>query len=106
MIFPGQWPGSLRRVWTFDPNQQVAYFKMYDECGASKKSGRMLGSKASGPLRGADDDCSEDEAIVYLEMPWDGQSIWNPDTEMYWDVAVEPIEPEMTQMIWVPTPVD
>lgn len=38
--------------------------------------------------------------MLYLQ--WDPTGNWNPDAEMYWNVAVEPIEPELTQMIWVP----
>jgi hypothetical protein len=44
-IFPTQWAGSTRRVWDYDPVQQCAWFKLYDECGGN-------------------DDCDEDETVV------------------------------------------
>lgn len=80
MIFPSQWPGSQHRVWSFDPINNYAYFKLYDECG------------------GTSSDCDEDESVVYMEYQ---KTIFGNDT--YWDVAVEPIEPQLTQMIWVDT---
>ena len=73
-IYPEQWPGSSRRMWDYDPIQNYAWFKLYDECDQA-------------------DDCSEDEAIVYLE--------WSKGDYVDWYVAVEPIEPEMTQLTWV-----
>jgi hypothetical protein len=73
-IYPDQWPGSKRRVWAYDPVDNVAWLKMYDECDQA-------------------DDCTEDETLVSME--------WVPPayTDMY--VAVEPIEPELTQLSWV-----
>jgi hypothetical protein len=32
-VFPTQWPGSQRRVWSYDAVNQYAWFKLYDECG-------------------------------------------------------------------------
>ena len=47
-LFPEQWAGSKRRMWAYDPIDQVAWFKLYDECDQN-------------------DDCTEDETIVNLE---------------------------------------
>jgi len=73
-VFPEQWPGSTRRVWDYDPLQSYAWFKLYDECDQA-------------------DDCDENESIVYLE--------WTSGDYVDWYVAVEPIEPEMTQLTWI-----
>lgn len=54
------------------------WFKLYDECGQA-------------------DDCDENESIVYLEWAGSGDGKDYVD----WYVAVEPIEPEMTQLTWV-----
>jgi hypothetical protein len=75
-VFPDQWPGSLRRVWDFDRENQRGWFKLYDECGGV-------------------DDCDENESIVYFTT--------NPASEVFFYVAVEPVEPELTQLIWTPT---
>jgi hypothetical protein len=61
--------------WSYDPQNNYAWFKMYDECG------------------GSGDDCDEDETIVAL--------LWVPPVYVDFYVAVEPIEPELTQMIWI-----
>lgn len=71
--YPTQWKGSLRRVWTWDPINNWAWFKLYDECSYV-------------------DDCDEDDTIVYLD-------IFNT-TYNDWYVAVEPEEPELTQLTW------
>lgn len=81
-IFPTQWTGSNRRVWTYDPVNQVPWFKMYDECGGNADD---------------DQDCTENETILFLP--------WVPPNFVGWEVAVEPIEPQLTQMIWVWTDV-
>ena len=47
-IFPEQWLGSTHRVWDYDPVNNRAWFKLYDECDQA-------------------DDCDEDESIVYLQ---------------------------------------
>ena len=78
-VFPGQWAGSKRRVWAYDPVDCVAWFKLYDEC------------------NGVTSDCDENETIVYLDYFGQGAT--------YWYVEVEPVEPELTQMIWVSTSV-
>ena len=54
---------------------------MYDECG------------------GDSSDCTEDETVLYIDWYTDdfGRNV------TYWDVAVEPIEPQLTQMIWIDT---
>lgn len=75
-VFPDQWPGSRNRVWDFDSVNQRGWFKMYDECGGV-------------------DDCDENEAIVYFTT--------DPASEDFFYVAVEPVEPELTQLIWTPT---
>jgi hypothetical protein len=75
-IFPDQWPGSERRVWSVDPVDNLVWFKLYDECGGSTTS-----------------DCDENELVAYLE--------WMPGDYVDFYVAVEPIEPELTQLIWV-----
>ncbi len=72
-VFVDQWAGSTRRVWDYDPVQQYAFFKLYDECNGA-------------------DDCDENESIVYLD--------WATGY-VDWYVAVEPIEPEMTQLTWI-----
>lgn len=78
-IFPDQWPGSQRRTWTYDNVNQYMWALMYDECG------------------GTSDDCDENAALVYLE--------WLPGNYTDWYVAVEPIEPELTQLVWINTTV-
>ena len=80
MIYLTQWAGSSRRVWSYDPINNCAWFKLYDECGGN-----------------GDDDCAENEAILALP--------WVPPAYVDWDVAVEPVEPQLTQMIWVWTDV-
>jgi hypothetical protein len=35
---PTQWAGSTRRVWGYDPINQFAWFKLYDECGGQDDS--------------------------------------------------------------------
>jgi len=78
-IFPTQWTGSTRRVWSYDYINNYAWFKMYDECG------------------GDSDDCDEDETVLALA--------WVPPVYVDWYVAVEPVEPELTQFIWTNTSV-
>ena len=78
-IFPGQWAGSKRRVWAYDPVDNVAWLKLYDECD------------------GTTEDCDENETIVYLDYFGSGATFFYTE--------VEPVEPELTQMIWVPTSV-
>ncbi len=62
-------------MWDYDPVQQYAFFKLYDECSGAPS-----------------DDCDENESIVYLD--------WATGY-VDWYVAVEPIEPEMTQLTWI-----
>jgi hypothetical protein len=66
-------------VWAYDPVDQVAWLKFYDEC------------------NGTTEDCDENETIVYLD--------WFGAGATYFYTEVEPVEPELTQMIWVPTSV-
>ena len=75
-VFPTQWPGSQRRVWDFDSVNQRGWFKFYDECGGV-------------------DDCDENETIIYFTT--------NPESEEFFYVAVEPVEPQLTQLLWTPT---
>jgi hypothetical protein len=73
--FPSQWPGTKRRVWSYDSQNGIAFFKLYDECG------------------GHDDSCDENECLCYLE--------WQPGDYVDFYVAVEPVEPQLTQAVWV-----
>jgi len=79
MIFTDQWPGSTHRVWSYDPVNNIAIFKLYDECG------------------GMSDDCDEDDSIVALT--------WVPPAWVGFNVLVEPTEPQLTQLTWVWTDV-
>lgn len=49
LVPPLMQPGSQHRVWSFDPVNNYAYFKMYDECG------------------GKSSDCTENESVVYID---------------------------------------
>ncbi len=82
-----QWPGSQRRVWSWDPVDLRFWAKMYDECGTQvSKGGQGLGGSTT-------TDCDENEAIVSMQPFAPGED--------FWYVFVEPIEPELTQMVWV-----
>ena len=61
-------------MWDYDPVQNYAWFKLYDECDQA-------------------DDCDEAESVVYLE--------WTGGDYVDWYVAIEPVEPELTQLTWV-----
>ena len=71
-----QWPGSTHKVWSYDPTTNYLWIKLYDECG-----GRV-------------DDCDENETILWLD--------WTQPGYVFWDIAVEPVEYQLTQMVWVP----
>ncbi len=92
-IFPDQWPGSQRRVWSWDPVDLRFWAKMYDECG-TQVSGGGGGAVVGGSTT---TDCDENEAIVSLQPFASGED--------FWYVFVEPVEPELTQMVWVWTDV-
>ena len=52
-----QWPGSTHRVWSYDPTTNYLWIKMYDECGGN-------------------DDCDENETILYLQWAQPGYVYW------------------------------
>ena len=105
-----QWPGSTRRVWSYDYVNNYAWFKLYDEvhrrvvggsacCCVFVVRGLMgrgvlpfaaCGVASAVQCGGQDDDCDESEALVALA--------WVPPVYVDWYVAVEPVEPELTQV--------